>query len=444
MKVCKLCTQAGDVTTWRLKPGTDLNQKTNNLSLLAAAFMGHIECMKELVKEGADVNCSDYVFDKQCRYKLIHKRRESLKIVDGCTPLVYAVQNCQIESVKFLVQAGADVNLVKEKKTVLGAAAEMGDHQCLKLLLQLGADVNAIGIEPALMHAVRAGSTKCLNILLAAGAHVNVCFPVKGDFTTPLLEAIKFAPVKCLSTLIDAGADVNMGGENNLPLHCAVIHRKYEFAKRLMEAGTDVNSRSKDGRTPVLTAVEFGNQNFMDLLIEEGADVNIADDDGVTPLIYGVEHGYRFVRSLINAGADVNRLRDDSFCDSVHKSALFRATVACDIASVRLLLIAGVRINERDYMARNALEYGITRKQKIAKDLHLLLYAAGETLDGPTVPMNMAPMHVNIPQYFTELKENLNLKHLCREAIRETSGRSGFTSASVWKDSPTRASFYFD
>ena len=213
------------------------------------------------------------------------------KIVDGCTSLVYAVQNNQTESVKFLVQAGADVNLVKENKTALGAAAQMRDHKFLKLLLQLGADVNAIGVEPALMHAVRAGSTKCLNILLATGAHVNVCFPVRNYFTTPLLEAIKFAPVKCISTLIDAGADVNMGGENNLPLHCTVIHRKYEFAKRLIEAGVDVNSRSKDGRTPVLIAVEFGNKIFMDMLIDAGADVNIADDDGVTPLIYGVEHG---------------------------------------------------------------------------------------------------------------------------------------------------------
>ena len=115
----------------------------------------------------------------------------------------------------------------------------------------------------------------------------------------------------------------------------------------------------------------------------------------------------------------MNRLRDDSFGDSVYKSALFRATVACDIASVRLLLKAGARINERDYLARNSLEYGITRKQKIAKDLHLLLYAAGETLEGPTVPTNVARMYVNIPKYFTELKENLDLKHLCRAAIRK-------------------------
>ena len=55
----------------------------------------------------------------------------------------------------------------------------------------------------------------------------------------------------------------------------------------------------------------------------------------------------------------------------------------------------------------------------------MFLYAAGETVDGPTVPTeyrfcrNRAVIQTNIPEYFTELKENLDLKHLCREAIRK-------------------------
>ena len=53
----------------------------------------------------------------------------------------------------------------------------------------------------------------------------------------------------------------------------------------------------------------------------------------------------------------------------------------------------------------------------------MLLYAAGETLDGPTVPLedpgNGGVTHIEIPKYFKELKEKLDLKHLCREAIRK-------------------------
>ena len=54
--------------------------------------------------------------------------------------------------------------------------------------------------------------------------------------------------------------------------------------------------------------------------------------------------------------------------------------------------------------------------------LYMLLYAAGETLDGPLPPKRGKYGiigRVEIPEYFVKLKENLELKHLCREAIRK-------------------------
>ena len=54
----------------------------------------------------------------------------------------------------------------------------------------------------------------------------------------------------------------------------------------------------------------------------------------------------------------------------------------------------------------------------------MLLYAAGETLDGPTVTVRDRRrfgrlIDIIIPEYFQEIKQNLDLKHLCREAIRK-------------------------
>ena len=62
----------------------------------------------------------------------------------------------------------------------------------------------------------------------------------------------------------------------------------------------------------------------------------------------------------------------------------------------------------------NHVEKRISQKKSPDKTMVLLLFAAGETLDGPTVPVK-----ISIPEYFTELKENLDLKHLCRQAIRK-------------------------
>ena len=47
-------------------------------------------------------------------------------------------------------------------------------------------------------------------------------------------------------------------------------------------------------------------------LIEAGADVNKAKDDGVTPLYIATCNGHEaVVRALIEAGADVNKAKDN-------------------------------------------------------------------------------------------------------------------------------------
>ena len=80
-------------------------------------------------------------------------------------------------------------------------------------------------------------------------------------------------------------------------------------------------------------------------------------------------------------------------------------------------------------MGRNSLHiciaesvyFSATRAQ--VNNLELWLYAAGETLHCSTVPKihdaTDVMKHVEIPEYFQELKERLDLKHLCREAIRK-------------------------
>ena len=102
---------------------------------------------------------------------------------------------------------------------------------------------------------------------------------------------------------------------------------------------------------------------------------------------------------------------------------------------MRILLKAGTQINRKDCNGDNALKnvvkWACLSSSSEFPDhnqymhLYMLLYAAGETLDGLTVPklgilgIYYTISHVGIPEYFIKLKENLDLKHLCREAIRK-------------------------
>ena len=87
------------------------------------------------------------------------------------------------------------------------------------------------------------------------------------------------------------------------------------------------------------------------------------------------------------------------------------------------LLKAGAQIGRLCHLGNNSLQGSFKQNQKRINDMQILLYAAGEILDGPKFAIenytNDNIIHFNIPEYFTELKEKLDLKHLWREAIRK-------------------------
>ena len=195
----------------------------------------------------------------------------------------------------------------------------------------------------------------------------------------------------------------------------------------LTEEGADVNQRSHKGETPLHIAVRFKRHKTTSQLIELGADVNTVDDAGRTVLMQAARRHYQLVQVLLAAGADVNAMTSDTYSDGKLKTALHRAAGVRGIGRVRLLLKAGARIDIRDRLGRNCPQIYVAWERQeimIVRNIHMLLYAAGETLDGPTVtmrnPYDSAIMtEVEIPEYFKELKRKRDLKHQCRETIRK-------------------------
>ena len=92
-------------------------------------------------------------------------------------------------------------------------------------------------------------------------------------------------------------------------IHNAAYDRKIELIKQHLAAGTDVNAKNEQGRTPLHVAAWDSQASV--LLIEKGADVNAKDDDGNTPLHEAASDGNKeIVELLIAKGADVNAMDD--------------------------------------------------------------------------------------------------------------------------------------
>ncbi|WP_074407583.1 MULTISPECIES: ankyrin repeat domain-containing protein [Aquimarina] len=75
----------------------------------------------------------------------------------------------------------------------------------------------------------------------------------------------------------------------------------------LLENGADPNSRSTEGATPIMNAVQSDKIEHLNLLIKNNADVNAKDERGFTALHRASEMGRdEMVRMLLANGADKN------------------------------------------------------------------------------------------------------------------------------------------
>ena len=65
-----------------------------------------------------------------------------------------------------------------------------------------------------------------------------------------------------------------------------------------------MNARSKNGSTPLMTAVQTGQSEIVRLLLSKGADANVKAANGGTALALGLKRGdAAIIQALKDAGA---------------------------------------------------------------------------------------------------------------------------------------------
>jgi ankyrin repeat protein len=158
-----------------------------------------------------------------------------------------------------------------------------GNIEAVKQHIAAGVDVNAPNTYgwTALYWASSRGHKEIVELLIANGAHVNP----KGDLgDTPLDGAIEDNHTEIADILRKHGG--KSGVEHSIRVAAGATGRKgnIEAVKRYLAAGTDVDARDAEDKTPLQHAVFWGNKEIVKLLIAEGADVNAKDNAGTTTL----------------------------------------------------------------------------------------------------------------------------------------------------------------
>jgi ankyrin repeat protein len=247
----------------------------------------------------------------------------------GITPLMVAAEVGSADSMRLLIDRGADVNA----QNAFGSTALMwsaSDPAKVRLLLDHGAQVNLAaksGRTALIVAGFTNPSAEVVRLLLAKGAKVGT---MDLRHVTPLNAATFGNDTEAIRVLLEAGADFDTPDTfiGLTPLMNAAGNRNLQAVRLLLAKGAKVNAVSKTeglpkiqtgtvefgGWTPLLMAAAFGPPEAVKAILDAGARVDAQDYRGFTPLMLAVgtdRYDRRTVNLLLQHGADLRPKNHD-------------------------------------------------------------------------------------------------------------------------------------
>lgn len=193
--------------------------------------------------------------------------------------LLAAVNTNKFDAVRCILHENPTMDLTKGH--YLNWASSLGRSEMVDILIEAGAAVNEYGLaekETPLQSAVTHGHLSIAQKLLEAGANAN-----KGSLIGPSFPILKASSRSMATLLVQYNADVNVtDGKGTSALLKAVLYKRTDVVKVLLEAGTNMLFADKDGYTPLILAVEKGYDEIVRALLEHGADAETLTPSGRT------------------------------------------------------------------------------------------------------------------------------------------------------------------
>lgn len=402
--------------------------------LVAAARANDGASVRSMIAEGADANAADATGTTALHWAVYHDDAELVQLLIGggadvsatnafgATPLAEAAVTGNVDVIERLLNAGADVESPNaEGQTALMVVARTENTRAAALLIERGADVNAREQwkqQSALMWAAARKRPQMIRLLIEHGADVDArskvydwqrqttVFPrakfLPSGGLTPLLFAAREGCAACVTALLDAGADIDLPDPDEVtPLLLALLNARFDTARRLIEAGANLNKWDRWGRTPLYAAVDFNTLptggrpdrpstdattaiEIVDMLLAAGAYPNpqlkltppyrnVLDDRGAdpilgigaTPLIRAARAGdTAAVERLLNHGALVDLPQSDGITALMAAAGLAAYSIdtrgryvneAQALETARALLGAGADIHATESFGQTAL-----------------------------------------------------------------------------------------
>lgn len=350
-----------------VRAGVDVNANEEHedewtTPLNAASKNGHLDVVRFLVNNGANVNKKDFegitaiYFAAKGRggRDMSAVRGDHLDVVrflvnngakdinDALTSSIdsmgYRMNSSEINEqlfqiIQFLVEeAGANINISRDGGRPLDGAIDSGNLKLVKYLVERGVSIHYSDIDgnSPVSGAVTNSSVEILRYLLNQGARVDVAFRSNHQWRQNGWTPLHF---------VSAGR--SMADTSNHYYYQMQMRAYLPMARLLLEFGANVDNTSSQpgsvGNTPLIslmkTAVDYNSLDthhieMIKLLLRFGADVNKTNDQGDSAISIAIgevvhlhhsdlptNHFLRAITLLLRAGAnleigDETRLRE--------------------------------------------------------------------------------------------------------------------------------------
>ncbi|HAZ42978.1 MAG TPA: hypothetical protein DDW76_02080 [Cyanobacteria bacterium UBA11369] len=316
-------------------------------SLVWVTMMGRVETVRVLIEKGADINVLTY-----CG-----------------TPIQVAASRGYGEIAELLIAAGADVDAGSSISTPLLDAIEKRHFDIALKLIAAGADPkpkSEFGGVPPIAMAAAQGSAEVIRALLAAGAEVDTFVPnitinrfaIMQQAAAGLKTA--FEAIEVVGSALDALDAVETG-----ELPAADLTEAMSALGKAEQSSASLKSTKPENAvdtTPAILAARCGHAAALAELLEAGANPHRKDGEGLSAYDWAVRNEHTQVLEVLRRfGVDGPRFSPDE--------CLLNAAEQGDVAAVRQWLSRGANANVPD------------RRRKTKNSTPLMLAVAGGHLE---------------------------------------------------------------
>lgn len=204
----------------------------------------------------------------------------------GLSPLHYAARSHHVDCVKLLIKHGADIQATCKGRTPLFEAVESEDLLITKALIDAGAPVNPATGQCSVIHeAASVHNVSLMQLLEQAGAKLD---RLDSDNCNPLHIACENENEELIDFLLQKNNDVNQKNcDGDTPLHFACFDDNPEIVKKLIQAGADINAENELHETPLYVALRSRSYANLKTLLIHGALISVNEN---SYLVSAIEH----------------------------------------------------------------------------------------------------------------------------------------------------------